>query len=593
MDSPPPPFTPSALNPRNLSNEMDIGIPAALYFGDETTNKNTGPPPPPLPTPLSDQHDNALELQNPAGDAEDEELSELQRPLGAQNFREFCGNPKNDEERTQHLEHHVGHLIMANRAAEGRERVRKFDEQNLREKMDELNAIVSKHTSQLKELPALRTATDLNTKNTTRNANKISDINRETKSIRVEFNSFVQKAEKAMNTQTDAATGTQKQLALLMKHLNINEGGQGDTYAQKAMTNMPKKGEQNLEGWETHGKQDPNGTRVHDQRPPPPPAPSEPQLRKRGTSDRHLIDHHLEGLELLYFTREMEGTIGAARTKINEHIGMNYVVKSINFLGDSDNNLTEVCVPHKFARWFAHKVSTIKAADRVIGDQYIDCNPFVPKWDDVELIPQKVQEQRRPRHIKKILDQWNQCAVRSQNDATREFYKLMLIRIAEEGGRHLWKDIVYDIQIDHTMLSYPKVIHTEKEAQHAEQVRANKRRADAQHGPAAHTPISATRKRKGRKHNCDSDDMNDGDDTPALESSGDKSDQQVDNAQKASPSKQPNDARGRAALRENQRSQNEKATRPPAGPHRHTYENNKQRECGANAAGNKENVTPT
>lgn len=90
---------------------------------------------------------------------------------------------------------------------------------------------------------------------------------------------------------------------------------------------------------------------------------------------------------LLYFTREMEGSISAAKAKINDHIGMSHIVKSINFLGDSDNNLTEVCVPHKFARWFVHKVITIKVADRVLGDHYIDWNPFVPRWDDAELIP--------------------------------------------------------------------------------------------------------------------------------------------------------------------------------------------------------------
>lgn len=143
----------------------------------------------------------------------------------------------------------------------------------------------------------------------------------------------------------------------------------------------------------------------HDSQPPPPTRNVEPALRKRGMGERHLVDHHLDGLVLLYFTREMEGTIGAARKRINEQLGMSYIVKSINFLGDSDNNLTEVCVLRKFVRWFVYKISTVKAKDRIIGDQYIDANPFIPRWDDVGLISQLVQEQRKPKHIKRILDQ--------------------------------------------------------------------------------------------------------------------------------------------------------------------------------------------
>lgn len=52
------------------------------------------------------------------------------------------------------------------------------------------------------------------------------------------------------------------------------------------------------------------------------------------------MERYLDGLVLLYFTREMVGIIGATRTKMNKKIGMSNVVKSINFIGDNDNNLT-------------------------------------------------------------------------------------------------------------------------------------------------------------------------------------------------------------------------------------------------------------
>lgn len=83
----------------------------------------------------------------------------------------------------------------------------------------------------------------------------------------------------------------------------------------------------------------------------------------------------------------MEGNIGAARANIKEHICMNHIIKSINFLGDSDNNITEVCIPRKLARWFVYKVRTIQAEDRVLGVHYADCKPFTSIWDNVELMP--------------------------------------------------------------------------------------------------------------------------------------------------------------------------------------------------------------
>lgn len=75
-------------------------------------------------------------------------------------------------------------------------------------------------------------------------------------------------------------------------------------------------------------------------------------LLKRGTGESSLIDHHLQGLTLLYFKRDKEGSIGECRAEINEQVGRRHIVKSINFLGDSDNNITEVLVSSKFARWF-------------------------------------------------------------------------------------------------------------------------------------------------------------------------------------------------------------------------------------------------
>lgn len=332
--------------------------------------------------------------------------------------------------------------------------------------------------------------------------------------------------------------------------------------------------------------------RVSDQQPPLPPSPVEPMLRKRGTGDKRLIDHHLDGLIMLYFTHEMEGSIGATRAKLSEQIGMNHIVKSINFLGDSDNKLTEVCVPRKFARWFSHNISTVREEERVIGNQYIDGKPFLPRWDDAELIPTAAQIQRRPRHVKKVLDQWYQCALRSQSETIKKFYKQVLIRVSKEECRPLWKYLVHDIIIDPSMQTYPKVVSTEKEAMHAASKRASKKRADGKHAPAVNTPISAARKRKGNKPNDEDDDMSEEESTLEADKKEDNGVSNANDPLQGNTSKNRQDPTERKTLAATQGNQAKRENRPPAGHQDNTALMSKQRKRGNNTAGDKENATP-
>lgn len=75
----------------------------------------------------------------------------------------------------------------------------------------------------------------------------------------------------------------------------------------------------------------------------------------------------------------MEGSIDETRNKINTKKGTSYIVKSLNFLGDQGNNLTEICVPQKYARWIISQISKVKKDERVIGDHYGECYQFVPR----------------------------------------------------------------------------------------------------------------------------------------------------------------------------------------------------------------------
>lgn len=45
---------------------------------------------------------------------------------------------------------------------------------------------------------------------------------------------------------------------------------------------------------------------------------------------------------------------------------MKHVFKSLNFLGDNDNKITEVCIPAKYALWFSHLCQTVPERDSTI-----------------------------------------------------------------------------------------------------------------------------------------------------------------------------------------------------------------------------------
>lgn len=183
---------------------------------------------------------------------------------------------------------------------------------------------------------------------------------------------------------------------------------------------------------------------VPDQDPPQLPKNTTLTLCRRGEGDGRLTDHHLDGLVFLYFAKEMEGSIGETKTKINTQIEVSHIFKSIKFLGDHDNNLTEVCVPQKYEHWFVTQISKVKRDERKLSDKYEERNQLVPRWDEMELIPQEVKAQHNPRHVKKIIDQWNLCGTRSQSDYIRDFYRNVLTRVAETG-RHLWHHLEHKI----------------------------------------------------------------------------------------------------------------------------------------------------
>lgn len=114
------------------------------------------------------------------------------------NFREFCGNPDGAEMRIEHLEHHMGHVILGNRAAEQIERARQVKEKEICEKVDKINLLVRQHAEKLDGVPQLKDTLDANTMRLDQTDNRVTDIAQESKDTRADFNRFVQKADAAM-----------------------------------------------------------------------------------------------------------------------------------------------------------------------------------------------------------------------------------------------------------------------------------------------------------------------------------------------------------------------------------------------------------
>lgn len=78
-----------------------------------------------------------------------------------------------------------------------------------------------------------------------------------------------------------------------------------------------------------------------------------------------------------------------------------------------------------------------------------------------------------------------------------------MVRVASDSGKQLWNQLVQDVTVENTMSTYPNVTKFEQADQERETQRAKKGRVAERNGPAAHTPISVLRKRKGRKKNFD------------------------------------------------------------------------------------------
>lgn len=143
----------------------------------------------------------------------------------------------------------------------------------------------------------------------------------------------------------------------------------------------------------------------------------------------------------------------------------------------------------------------LKAKQRIVKRRNIrrqhlpNCNPYQPMWPkDKEMTPNQ-RTSRTVHHIRKLTNQWFQCATKARNENIQAHFRKTVFGIKNKEVE-LWKDLVDDIIVDETRNIPPQVTSA---AQEEERDVALKRRARDDNGLVEFTPNSDERKPKGRR----------------------------------------------------------------------------------------------
>lgn len=132
---------------------------------------------------------------------------------------------------------------------------------------------------------------------------------------------------------------------------------------------------------------------------------------------RKLINHNLQGLTSIYFTREKQGNIGMVRPLIERQLKLGRVVRGLNFKGDENNEVTEILTTAKHAQAIIAANETLiqanaksKTRRNILGPNIQQCNQYRPIWSDLEKLSAHQIASRTAHHIRSLVNQWHQCA---------------------------------------------------------------------------------------------------------------------------------------------------------------------------------------
>lgn len=147
------------------------------------------------------------------------------------------------------------------------------------------------------------------------------------------------------------------------------------------------------------------------------------QLIDREDPIQQIIDHNLQGMTTLYFIREKKGGICMVRSLIECQIQLGWIIKGLNFIGDTDNVVTEIVTPTKHREEIiADNDKIIRANEKsgkrrnILGKHLPQCNPYRRIWDKEKDMKPQQKESRTGNHVRRLVSQWHQCAQKARNE---------------------------------------------------------------------------------------------------------------------------------------------------------------------------------
>lgn len=223
------------------------------------------------------------------------------------------------------------------------------------------------------------------------------------------------------------------------------------------------------------------------------------QLVDRNDPIRRLIDYNLQGLTALYFVREKQGKIGMVRSLLERQLRLGRIIKGLNFIDDEENEVTEIVLQAKHTNAFIAENETVRQKNLknntrkiILGEHIENCNPYVPVWSTHKEMSPQQRANRTAHHVRRLVNQWYQCAQKSKNETIQSYYQEKVRRVKSHDV-HLWKNLVYNIDIEYYMQTAPTIFNDAQAEQYAG---AQKRKARGNLGPVGQTLNSAERKPK-------------------------------------------------------------------------------------------------
>lgn len=111
------------------------------------------------------------------------------------------------------------------------------------------------------------------------------------------------------------------------------------------------------------------------------------------------------------------------RTLTERQLRIGQVFNALNFIGDKDNEVTEVITLSKHAKVIVATnnalLKAIKENEKrryILGPRLPDCNSYDPIWEEEKETTPQHRSSRTIGHVRKLTTHWFQCATKARNE---------------------------------------------------------------------------------------------------------------------------------------------------------------------------------